>query len=143
MTDWVELARRLYPLEPGDDYGSWLCFSDYDPIIRHFGEVVLLISDDGWQGDTRVLYKGIGGEFGYLNIGWGSCSGCDALQSSHTYEEMGDLISALGAAIIWMDRADLLKFFQEHDWQGDFSWGEDNQKEFVDKAISHLNGKDD
>ncbi len=133
--DYTGLAKKLYP-----DLGEhgYFCASDYQPIVDHFGTVVLQVEEEDYQGDTWVLYDDTGKGFGYLQFGWGSCSGCDALQGCDSYAEIGELIQQLEGSIRWAPRAELLKFFNEHDWQGDYSWREDELKTFVKDAIAYL-----
>lgn len=76
---------------------------DYSPILDNVeGEIVLHIKDDDYQGDSFVLYKK-DDKFGYLTFGWGSCSGCDALQACNTYEEIQELMDSLYNSIQWFD----------------------------------------
>ena len=68
-------AKKLYP-----DFEKYYSEGDYDPMVNAFGNVVVRVDDDDYQGDTRVLYNN-DGKIGYLVFGWGSCCCCDALQS--------------------------------------------------------------
>lgn len=100
-------------------------FSDYQPMLKQFGEIVVQVDDDDYQGDSRVLYESEG-RYGYLCFGWGSCSGCDALQGCGTIEEVQALMNELFASIIWFDsKPDALEFFNTHDWEGDWAYSED------------------
>lgn len=91
-------AKEIYPYAQQDGWfdSPW----DYDPIIQSFGEVLISVRDDDYQGDTRVLLKE-DGQYGFLVVGWGSCSGCDALQAAESYEEIDSLIETLRNAIRW------------------------------------------
>ena len=80
-------AETLYP-------NFSYCESDYQPIVDSFGNVLIQVDDADYQGDTRVLYEK-DGKYGYLNFGWGSCSGCDALQACCNIEEIQELINSL------------------------------------------------
>lgn len=130
--NYLEVAQTLYPPEAERSY---FIFSDYKPIIEYFGKVLVMVEDDEcYSGDTRILYDDNGKGFGYLCIGWGSCSGCDRLQACENYKELAALIKDLEEDIKWLPRADMLKFFKEHDWKGDYSYS----KDFVEKVISTL-----
>jgi hypothetical protein len=95
-------------------------WDDYDPMIKAFGNPVLIETDENYQGDTRVLYRD-GERFGYLCFGWGSCSGCDALQACADYDDLQILIDEIYASIRWFDNADeAANFFDTHDWAGDY-----------------------
>lgn len=100
MNNTESRAQTLYP-----EAGERTYFDspyDYDPIIRSFGEVLVQVDDDDYIGDTRVLLRK-DGRYGFLNFGWGSCSGCDALQASDSYEEIDELIDDLENDIKWFD----------------------------------------
>lgn len=93
------IARELYP-DMGNEPFYGPC--DYQPIIDSFGDVLIQVDDDDYQGDTRVLFSA-GGRYGFLNFGWGSCSGCDGLQSCRTYSDIDALIESLRDDIKWFD----------------------------------------
>lgn len=131
--EFTEVAKKLYP---GED--NFFSIGDYDPIINHLGKVVIKVDDENYSGDSRVLYSSDNDNFGYLQFGWGSCSGCDALQACDNYEEVGRLIEELQAKVIWKPRQEMLNFFTEHDWEGNYSWHEEMQKLFVAKVIDYL-----
>ena len=96
-------ARRLYGEEFKEEDGSYFYGpSDYNPIVRSFGEVLVQVDDSDYQGDTRVLLKK-DGRFGFLNFGWGSCSGCDALQSCSSFRDIETLIQGMERDIKWFD----------------------------------------
>lgn len=97
--------------------------ADYDPMIEDFGNVLFKVDDDDYQGDSYVFYGNMhkDSRFGYLNFGWGSCSGCDALQRCSTWEEVQELYEFLHSQIKWFDSAkEAYKWFTEHDWEGDY-----------------------
>jgi hypothetical protein len=117
--------------------------SDYTPIIDAFGDVVLRIDSDGYQGDTWVLYEEWqGGRFykiGYLEFGWGSCSGCDALQACNSFDDLHELVNELYQSIIWFDDAkSALDWFRNHDWEGDWSANNLAKRTFVSMAKVYL-----
>ena len=130
-------ARTLFPQEDPE----FFYVSDYQPILDSFGKIILQIDDADWQGDSRVLYKR-GEHIGYLQFGWGSCSGCDALQACATYDKVDAVIQHLSGAISWFSSAaNALTFFTCHDWEGDYSWHAEEQKEFIRKSIELLKGE--
>lgn len=98
----MKTARELYPYALKDDEWGDKCFliiKDYQPILDSFGEILLQIDDNGYQGDSRVLYK-LPNEIGILQFGWGSCSGCDALMDCDSYEEVDEFIQHLHSRIL-------------------------------------------
>ena len=90
-------AKKLYP-NFEESYGE----SAYDPMVNAFGNVVIQVDDNGYQGDTRVLYNN-DGKIGYLIFGWGSCCVCDALQGCASLEEIQELCNELESDILWFD----------------------------------------
>jgi hypothetical protein len=124
-------AKELFPNINFVDLG-------YQRIIDAFGKVAIQVDDQDYSGDSRVLYNE-DGKFGVLIFGWGSCSGCDALLACNTHEDIQEVIDGLQQSIIWFDdAASALYYFQNHDWQGDFSWHYKETKEFVEKCIAYL-----
>lgn len=111
----------------------------YDELLSGFGyEIALRVDDDAYQGDTRVLFRR-DESYGWLQFGWGSCSGCDALQACDSQDDVARLAAQLKAEIRWFDSASAaLTFFQAHDWEGDYSWGAEEQKRFVSEAAALL-----
>lgn len=137
MSKYVELAQSLY-LTEGEDRKFPYYLSGYQSIIEHFGTVAVQVEDSDYQGDSRILYADTGKGFGYLNFGWGSCSGCDALQACESWEDVGELIKQLEAQVQWKSKAEMLTFFKEHDWEGDYCYHADEQKKFIEQAIAYL-----
>lgn len=59
--------------------------------------------DDDYQGDSFALVRD-GDRWGWLTFGWGSCSGCDALQAAEgDEEELSELREQLIVSIVWRD----------------------------------------
>lgn len=124
-------ARKLYGSK------SWY-WDDYQPMLDAFGRIVIQVDDIDYQGDSRLLYDE-DGKIGILIFGWGSCSGCDALQACDTFEELQELCDTLQNNIKWFDdKKQALEWFNTHDWQGDYSWCAEETKEFVNKCIDYL-----
>ena len=135
----MKTAKELYTDDDYTEDDDYHYFSgDYQPMLNEFGEILLQVDDNNYQGDTRVLYRD-GTRYGWLNFGWGSCSGCDALQACHTIEQIQSLMDSLYSEITWFDSATTaIEFFKTHDWKGDYSWGEAEQQHFVKEAIAKL-----
>jgi hypothetical protein len=93
------IAEKLYPKAL-----NWGEVTDYTPIIDHLGWAQIVIHDRGYSGDTFVLYPArVGNHYHVLVIGWGSCSGCDALQACKTYADIDSLIEQLYNKRIYLD----------------------------------------
>lgn len=127
------IVQQIYPPSGGEYGGS----SDYRPLLESFGEILLQVDDKYYQGDSRVIFKR-GNEYGLLIFGWGSCSGCDALQACASYEELETLRQELAEDIRWGSAEELLVYINEHDWQGDYSWSAPETHEFISKATKLL-----
>lgn len=103
------------------------------------GRVAVYKSFGERQGDALVLYRNRTEDlWGLLRFGWGSCPGCDALQSCGDYTEIGQLIRELEQTIKWGSRQELLDFFITHDWKGDFDAESRPAQEFVRAATALL-----
>ena len=136
----MKSAKEIYAseLEYRDGEGWFSVCIDYTPMLKEFAEIIVEVDDDDYQGDSRVLYRD-GQRYGYLQFGWGSCSGCDALQACSTIEQVQELMDELYQSIKWFDgKSEALKWFKEHDWEGDYSWHAYEQAEFVKKCIEHF-----
>lgn len=96
-------------------------FGDYrsDLIDTFEHEVLVEADDDEYQGSSVVLLRD-GDRYGVLVFGWGSCSGCDALQACDTVEEATELRDELHRSILWFDLDEARRYITEHDWKGDW-----------------------
>lgn len=129
----MKTVAEMYP----DYYGGYGPGS-YQPIIDAIGEILLQVDDTDYQGDSRILYKS-GDRIGYLQFGWGSCSGCDALRACDTVADIQQLADSLERETKWFEsKAEALEFFKTHNWGQDYSWWRDEQKEFIRQAIKIL-----
>jgi hypothetical protein len=134
----MRTAIELYPDYAQKEHRSFYGPGDYQPILNSFGEIVVQVDDNDYQGDSRVLYRN-GSKFGWLQFGWGSCSGCDALQACSSMGDIQNLIDELNSQIKWFDSASAcLDFFNSHDWEGDYSWHRKEQRKFIEEAKIQL-----
>jgi hypothetical protein len=130
-------AKQLYPDLINNVFGDEHFSSpyDYEPIITSFGNALIVVDDNDYQGDSRILYEQ-DGKYGYLILGWGSCSGCDALQACDSYEDIESLINELRNEIKWFDSLGELKaYVSSKDWELEYSWHADETKDFVAKVL--------
>ena len=120
----MKKANEIY-----NTYETW--WYDYQPMLNEFGEIILQIDEQGYQGDSFVIYRD-NNRYGYLTFGWGSCSGCDALQGCNSIDEVQDLMNDLYDSIIWFDSLSELKsYFENKDWTLCHEWYIDEFKEFI------------
>lgn len=125
-------AAELYPDLSADEafYGP----GSYQPIINALGTVLLQVDDKDYQGDSRVLY-GDAGRYGVLIFGWGSCSGCDALQACTALGEVDELIAHIESSVKWFDsKSEAADYFANHDWEGDYCWHRHETRTFIERA---------
>lgn len=135
MKNAKELYADYYREEKEDGYfyGPY----DYQPILKEIGNILIQIDDDDYQGDSRILYEKKG-KYGFLIFGWGSCSGCDALQSCSSIKEVQGLIDRLVNSVKWFDSlSELQKYFLEKDWELEYSWASDETKTFVARVMGY------
>jgi len=117
--DYEALAKQLYPEAKMESYG--LCgIYGYQPIVDYCGEVLIQFDDRDYQGDTFAIVKK-NDQLGFLQFGWGSCSGCDALQAAHTLEKVGMLASDIESGVHWFNTgAELVKWLDEAEERNEY-----------------------
>lgn len=134
-------VKELYPEEKYTYNGEYCRISDYNPMLDAFGNVVVRVDTDSYQGDTYILYDN-GDKIGHLIFGWGSCSGCDTLQRCESIEEVQELCDHLENSIKWFDsNEEALKWIITHDWFGDYLCYQDETYEYIGRAIIYLRGE--
>lgn len=111
----------------------------YQKLIDAMDVTTIINTDLGsYSGDSLYLVKE-GNRFGYLQFGWGSCSGCDALQACRNYKELDELRQSLYDSIKWFDSAkEGFRWFLNHDWKGDYLGSNEDVQIFVDKCAAYL-----
>ncbi len=113
----------------------------YDGLIDSMEvERLVEVSDDDYQGSTRILVRD-GDRYGVVEFGWGSCSGCDALQAIGYGDDVEpghvELRDEIWNGIHWEpDIASMVTWLRERDW--DLQWGTGGP--FARQAIAHLGG---
>jgi hypothetical protein len=116
-------------------------YINYDDIAATFGELVEQGKSDDYQGDEWFLLKRVtdkGVEYGFLEQGFGSCSGCDALQACGTEHEYNELINEMFLRIKWDSAPNLLAWFETYDWTGHWSGSSEECRQFIKESIEHL-----
>lgn len=107
----------------------------YDDLIDSFEvQVLLRKDDDDYQGDTRLLVRD-GDRYGLITFGWGSCSGCDALEAAGSDVEVIELRDAIWNGTHWEPSADaLVAYIDGKDWSLDYS----HDADFLERAKAFL-----
>lgn len=114
-------------------------YPSYIDLVRTFPASVLLdVSDDDYQGDSRLLIRDES-RFGYLRFGWGSCSGCDALQAAEgNLGELTQLRDDMAGSVHWEPDAYSLAHWMAHrDW-GLAEWPDPATQSFVVRSLEIL-----
>ena len=126
----MKTAFELFSQEYGETKLEG-CICDYTPILEQFGEILIRVDESDYQGDSFLIYKK-GDAYGYLCFGWGSCSGCDALQACRTIHEVQELMDSLCNDILWFNSLEELKdYFAQKDWTLEYSWHLADFKDFL------------
>lgn len=119
-------------------------YIDYEDLLDSFEyDVVLSADDNDYQGDSYRVFKN-GNMYGLLVFGWGSCSGCDALQdadeSPNREMEVLGLRSDLHDSIIWNSFEDMAEYVQNKDFEGEFYYHTWEGRKFVNdlKELFHM-----
>lgn len=119
----MKKANEIYD----NSWGWW----DYQPMLNEFGDILLQKDEQNYQGDSFLIYEK-DDKYGYLTFGWGSCSGCDALQGCNSIGEVQELMDRLYSSIEWFDSLDALKeYFKETDWPLKYEYSISEFKEFL------------
>lgn len=130
LDDYLKRAALAYPDFAG--YGS-----DYQPMLNTFGDILVQVDDTDYQGDTRILYRK-GERYGFLNFGWGSCSGCDALAACSSLRDVAELMMKLEGDIKWFDSLNGAKeYLSDPERAGSYYFHEQEWMAFV-MAVSKL-----
>ena len=124
-----------------DDRDCFCSPYDYRPLLESIGhEILVQVDEENYQGDSYLLFRREDGAYGFLEFGWGSCSGCDALQATQSVKEIEELRDRLVASISWHPDAAAALAHLNAD-KGDQWYGsEDPYEDFRDKARPVLGG---
>ena len=103
-------------------------YPNYEDLIESFEvKVILSRHDRDYQGDSYYLLQNCD-EYGILIFGWGSCSGCDALEAClGDSESLTALRDDLWQSIMWLSREAMESYVSIKDfkleWYGHSSAG--------------------
>ena len=118
----------LKDLVKEDDYS----FSSYQALVESYGyEVLDSITLGSYQGDIVMVVGDMAGKYGLLVTGYGSCSGCDALEGCGTdVERLEELRESLCFGVTFSTAAELIDLLDRRDWEGQYYGGEYGEPEF-------------
>jgi hypothetical protein len=119
----------------------------YEHIVTSWGYRIIDSSTFGmFQGDQVYLLES-GSQVGFVVIGYGSCSGCDALQAIHMFnvepanivEQVNSLSDDLRSNIKWFDSLDdMASIVNDKDYHTNYwYWHEPDIKEYILENITN------
>lgn len=130
----MKKIEEVYPNEAKQKEADFCPPWDYNPLLQSFEyEIMLKVDDSDFEGDSRLIFRN-NNEYGILIFGWGSCSGCDALQACTNMKEISDLRDSLNRQIRWGSLQEINDYINNKNWELEYSWFADETKEFVKKA---------
>ena len=109
----------------------------YYDLVEKNAEVLIEHTLGSYQGDMLFLLRS-GDQFGFLVVGYGSCSGCDSLEACESQEAVDSLAERIYDGIKWFDSFDELKSYVLDD-NKDLEWyaHEEQWPEFVEKVKNY------
>jgi hypothetical protein len=124
-------ARDLYPDADENVFGVY----NYNPIIHSMGKVAWEMDIGDYQGTMyRILHNSDENAWGYLEIGWGSCSVCDMLRACKSYEDVDRLIRRIEADIRWYTSRKALAEYLNNEKEFWF-YGSDEKFEMLKQSL--------
>lgn len=125
------------PLKFSDEYSLYL-EGGYDGMIDSFRYVTLATARLGdCQGDALFFLRD-GESYGFLSVGYGSCSGCDSLDGCGSREQVESLRASIHSDIAWQPSvSEAWEWLCGRDWQGQYLIGKE-QEEFVRHCLGLL-----
>ena len=134
MVDSARLSEQFRPYFEGDEpsfqggYGDLVAAMDVEVLVEEYL--------GSYQGDILYILKGAQG-YGFLPIGYGSCSGCDALQAyAENLEAVIDLARGLEEKVRWFASVESLSAFLHNGQDQELQWyaHETGWREFLAQA---------
>lgn len=117
---------------------EWLEGAGYDEMLSGVGAEVLAFEAIGdYQGDYFYLLKR-GDEYAFLVLGYGSCSGCDALEACYDLSDKMELFSDIVTGIQWMTKKELRKELLDKDEKIHWYSSDDDAKKFIKNCAGML-----
>lgn len=112
----------------------------YESIIEDQGvEVLNSLYMGDYQGDILMIVRNKAGQFGVLTTGYGSCSGCDALEACYGFKEEEDnLARDLINSVIWHDPENIIEYLDNKDWEGSYYGQAQELSDFIKEIRKEL-----
>lgn len=128
----------------------------YEEIVDTFEcQTILEADDNDYQGDSYKLLKNTAGNYGILIFGWGSCSGCDALQAIVDYisiqipeqrkeqilRELTELRDQMYSSITWRSRNEMVEYITGKQFDLEWYYYRDGGRKFITMLEDYFNIK--
>lgn len=124
--------------EDGEEYSTYPSIGYLELVATMGVDVVKHETIGSYQGDYLLIVKE-GGSYGYLEFGYGSCSGCDALQACSSMEDVAALRQRLYESIQWgPSAAALAQWMKDRDWESQWVWHESEAATWIREAAKML-----
>lgn len=98
----------------------------YTSMVSSAGELISEWCIGDWQGDYVYLIKNKD-KYGFVVVGYGSCTGCDALQSCNNKKDVKALKESIISNIVWGTKEEISNYvfskdanrwyFYEKEWK--------------------------
>jgi len=118
-------------------------YYSYEDLLESYGHKILIkVDQDDYQGDSMVLFYNekidTNQKYGFMVYGWGSCSGCDALEGCDSnYKEVQDLADSMEQSITWFESYKDFKRYIDDRGKDSVNWYDNGElmKEFRSELV--------
>lgn len=110
----------------------------YHNLVEDFAEIEFSQTLGYYQGDYLYVLKD-DDRYGFLVVGYGSCSYCDALEGCESLDDVYNLRNSIRDNVKWFDSFDELKSYVTDD-NKDLEWyaHEEQWPEFLEKVNNYV-----
>jgi len=116
-----------YYLEPSTSYEELvkMCFDDVDWFFEEY--------EGSYQGDLYMLGKK-DNKYYFFTISYGSCSGCDWLESIKEVKELGELVDEIFKTTVIKNKNKMTEFLSKFNWN-DWLYDDDRVEKKLRKSL--------
>lgn len=115
----------------------------YSELLESAGWKPLVTVESGsYQGTIHILARHADGRYGYAQISYGSCSGCDARHATDTIKDLEGLRLQLAEEVApYPTLADAVRAIEADDRASDMGWRDDEDRpKFIAECRALLTG---
>lgn len=127
-----------YDEQTGEYISEWWREVTYNGLMSHVGEILVHRRYGSYSGDHFYLLRRRMAddarfmEYGWVVVGFGSCSACDALEGCDSEADVLALAERIYGRIRWFfNKEDLIDDLFDRDHQGEFYWYSGDVVDFV------------